>query len=209
MPIKLPGGRTMGILAVGVIAGSVFGVGGMAVASSVMSDEVVHACVAKKTRYVRVVNATATCKPTEYKLGWNKTGPQGSPGASGPAGPAGPQGLRGLQGLKGDKGNAGAQGPKGDKGETGAQGERGPQGPAGSNQVQYNAMQFKFEGKASAVTAHCPTGWLATGGSYTLTEGSHDGLDGAWPYSTNGVPTGWTVQGKNGKGTVHVVCIKG
>jgi hypothetical protein len=146
--IKLPGGRTIGVLSVGVLAGSLFAVGGMATASSASTAaKVIYGCVNKKSGYVRIVNATTVCKPTEYKIYWNQAGTPGADGATGvggtgATGPQGPQGPRGLQGErgpagqqgpKGDTGAAGPQGPKGDTGATGPQGPKGQDGKDGSN----------------------------------------------------------------------------
>ncbi|WP_327048245.1 collagen-like protein [Microbispora sp. NBC_01189] len=149
MAIKLPGGRTIGLVTAGALVGSVLVLGGAATASSA-SGTVYYACVNKTTRYMRLVGVTTACKATEYKVSWNQTGPQGPQGAVGigGTGPQGPQGPRGLQGPKGDtgpqglKGDTGAQGPKGekgDKGDTGAQGlkgDTGAQGPKGDTGPQ-------------------------------------------------------------------------
>ncbi len=136
MAIKLPGGRTIGVLTVGALAGSLFVVGGMASASSASSaSKVIYGCVNKKTGYVRIVNATTTCKPTEYKTWWNQTGPEGPVGVGG-TGATGPQGPRGLQGPKGDKGDTGPAGPQGPKGDTGAQGPKGDDGKTGATGPQ-------------------------------------------------------------------------
>ncbi len=223
MAIKLPGGRTIGILTIGALAGSVVAVGGMAVASSATNNQVIYAYVAKKTRYVRIVNATTTCKTTEYKVNWNRTGPQGEPGLgatghSGPQGPRGPQGSKGdtgPQGPKGEKGDTGSQGPKGDKGEKGdagpqgPQGERGPQGPAGSTslRVSYNAKAFKLTSPTSDHVI-CPDGWFATGGSYTLYKGDVDDVTGTAPYAPSGSPIGWSIYGDKIEGYVDMVCVK-
>ncbi|WP_269750623.1 hypothetical protein [Herbidospora daliensis] len=148
MAIRLPGGRTIGILTVGALAGSIFAVGGMATASSA-ADTVIYACVNKKTRYARIVNATTKCRATETKVTWGGQGAQGpmglqgmtgATGATGPKGQTGPQGPKGQtgaagpQGAKGETGPAGPQGPKGETGATGpagAKGEKGENGPAG------------------------------------------------------------------------------
>ncbi|MGI5492808.1 hypothetical protein [Microtetraspora malaysiensis] len=136
MAIKLPGGRTIGVLSVGVLAGSLFAVGGMATASSASTAaKVIYGCVNKKSGYVRIVNATTVCKPTEYKIYWNQAGTPGADGATGiggtgATGATGPQGPRGLQG---ERGPAGQQGPKGDTGAAGPQGPKGQDGKDGSN----------------------------------------------------------------------------
>ncbi|GIH29819.1 hypothetical protein Aph01nite_81290 [Acrocarpospora phusangensis] len=141
MAIRLPGGRTIGILTVGALAGSIFAVGGMATASSA-ADTVIYACVNKKTRYARIVNVTTKCRVTETKISWGAQGEQGPMGLQGMTGAQGPQGLRGPQGLKGQtgpqgpKGDTGATGPQGPKGDTGATGPQGPKGEAGNNGSQ-------------------------------------------------------------------------
>ncbi|WP_051752910.1 collagen-like protein [Streptosporangium amethystogenes] len=161
MAIKLPGGRTLAVVTVGVLAGTLFTASGSAVASSAGAE--IHACVHKQTRYARIVNATARCKPTEIRIRWGQqgesqqqgvatAGPQGErgpQGLKGDAGPQGPQGLRGpigrtgatgpqgpkgdtgTQGPKGEDGKPGAQGPKGDTGAQGPKGEDGARGPQG------------------------------------------------------------------------------
>ncbi|MFF4775244.1 hypothetical protein ACFY05_20540 [Microtetraspora fusca] len=154
MAIKLPGGRTIGVLSVGVLAGSLFAVGGMATASSASTAaKVIYGCVNKKTGYVRIVNATTVCKPTEYKIYWNQAGtpgavgvggtgatgaqgpqgPQGPRGLQGERGPAGPQGVKGEPGQNGQNGKDGAPGAKGDTGATGPQGPKGQDGKDGTN----------------------------------------------------------------------------
>nr|WP_083977074.1 collagen-like protein [Herbidospora sakaeratensis] len=120
----------------------------MATASSA-ADTVIYACVNKKTRYARIVNATTKCRATETKVTWGgqgaqgpaglqgmtgATGPQGPKGQTGPQGPKGQTGAAGPQGVKGETGPAGPQGPKGETGATGpagAKGEKGETGPAG------------------------------------------------------------------------------
>ncbi|MEV0967872.1 hypothetical protein [Microtetraspora glauca] len=136
MAIKVPRGRTIGVLSVGALVGSLFAVGGMASASSASSaSKIIYGCVAKKSGYVRIVNATTTCKTTEYKTYWNQTGADGATGVGG-TGAQGPQGPRGLQGPKGDKGEtgpAGPAGPQGVKGQDGKDGERGLPGKDGKD----------------------------------------------------------------------------
>lgn len=75
---------------------------------------VIHACVHKRTRVVRIV-AKPKCRADERAKGWNvrgRTGLAGAPGDTGPQGPAGPTG------------------PTGPTGSTGAPGPIGPAGPA-------------------------------------------------------------------------------
>ncbi|WP_326826223.1 hypothetical protein [Streptosporangium sp. NBC_01756] len=145
MAFTLPGGRTIAVVAVGVLAGTLFTTGGSAVASSAGAD--VHACVNKKTRYARIVNPTTVCRTTEIRVTWgdgnsqprgvNTAGPQGPAGRTGAQGPAGPKGEQGFRGAPGRNGRDGAAGPKGEPGlrgapgQDGAKGEAGAQGPAG------------------------------------------------------------------------------
>ncbi|MEU6427037.1 hypothetical protein ABZ860_14180 [Microbispora sp. NPDC046973] len=131
MAIKLPGGRTIGLMTAGALAGSVLVLGGAATASSA-GDAALYACVNKSTRYMRLVNAATACKATETKVSWNRTGPQGPVGigGTGPKGDTGAQGPRGPQGLRGP---AGPQGPKGDTGPQGLKGADGKDGKDGKD----------------------------------------------------------------------------
>ncbi|MGC5016479.1 hypothetical protein ACLQ2R_37425 [Streptosporangium sp. DT93] len=139
MAVKLPGGRALAVVTVGVLAGTLFTASGSAVASSAGAE--VHACVHKQTRYTRIVNATAKCRTTEFRIKWGQTsetqqgiasaGPQGPRGAQGPQGPKGDTGAQGPQGPRGFQGKTGATGPQGVKGETGAQGPKGETGATG------------------------------------------------------------------------------
>ncbi len=81
------------------------------------ADNVINACVKKKTGAVRIVSEPSKCKRSEDPLSWNQTGP---PGVQGPVGPSGP---------KGEQGSVGPAGPQGEQGPVGPQ---GPQGPPGS-----------------------------------------------------------------------------
>jgi hypothetical protein len=54
---------------------------------------VIHGCVATVTGSLRVIDATATCRPGERRISWNDVGPPGPVGATGPQGPAGLGGL--------------------------------------------------------------------------------------------------------------------
>ncbi|GAA2215501.1 hypothetical protein GCM10009850_109690 [Nonomuraea monospora] len=129
MAIKVRGGRTITLAAVGALAASLLTVGGVATASSASAAEV-HACVHKKTRYARIVNPTTKCRKTEERIliggsGTSTTTVQtGEQGRQGERGPAGPQGKQGVQGPKGETGPVGPQGK---------QGVAGPQGPKGAD----------------------------------------------------------------------------
>ena len=92
------------------------------------TSAVIYACVKKKTGLVRIVTASAKCRPGESSVAWNGQGARGPEGA---AGAAGPQGPAGAVGAKGDSGAAGAAGPPGAAGPAGPAGPAGLTGPAG------------------------------------------------------------------------------
>ncbi|GAA4526106.1 hypothetical protein [Nonomuraea ferruginea] len=148
--------KILRVAAVGALAASLLTVGGAATASSATTTAAaaaaageVTACVHKKSRYVRIINASGKCKPAEIrmKIGGGETvtqtavtsGPKGDTGAQGPKGDTGAQGPRGMrgpqgkQGAQGPKGDAGPQGPKGEKGDKGPKGDTGPAGPKGDS----------------------------------------------------------------------------
>src|SRR4030042_4126178 len=74
---------------------------GVAAANIAASDspDVIHACVNKILKSVRIVNAPADCRSWETPLSWNQTGEPG------------PQGIQGLQGPPGPEGAEGSPGP--------------------------------------------------------------------------------------------------
>ena len=66
--------------------------GGIAYATIPDSNGVIHGCVLKASRIVRVIDSdTTSCRSTETALNWSQTGPQG---ATGPQGPPGCRGTR-------------------------------------------------------------------------------------------------------------------
>jgi Lamin Tail Domain len=78
------------------------------------TSAVIHACVNKKTRVVRIVGAAASCRRSESAIAWNGQGVRGvagEPGAAGPQGPAGPAGAKGDTGKAGPAGAVGPAGP--------------------------------------------------------------------------------------------------
>ncbi|MGS2645813.1 hypothetical protein [Streptosporangium sp. G12] len=99
-------------------------------AAQTAPGDVVYACVNKKTRYARIVNASAKCRTTEFSFSWggqgqttvNGPGQQGPRGATGPQGPQGPKGDPGTQGPRGVPGVAGPTGPAGAPGANGKDG---------------------------------------------------------------------------------------
>jgi hypothetical protein len=87
------------------------------------AENVINACVNKKTGAVRILSQPGKCRRAEDPLSWNQTGPPGEQGPKGEQGPAG------LPGPKGEQGSVGPAGPQGEQGPVGPQ---GPQGPPGS-----------------------------------------------------------------------------
>src|SRR4051812_46459130 len=71
------------------------------------SSAVIYSCVKKRTGLVRIVAASASCRPGESSVAWNAQGARGADGAAGAAGPQGPAGPAGAAGAKGDTGVAG------------------------------------------------------------------------------------------------------
>lgn len=87
-------------------------------------------CITKQGK----VRNTQSCRPTDRRVVFNETGPQGPQGPAGQQGPAGlngPQGPAGQSGLNGLQGPQGLQGPVGPNGATGPQGPQGPKGDTG------------------------------------------------------------------------------
>ena len=68
-----------------------------AIASAATGDGQIHACKIKRHGFLRMIDASASCKRTETAVSWN---------IQGVAGPAGPAGAPGQQGPKGDPGGA-------------------------------------------------------------------------------------------------------
>src|SRR3954453_4510821 len=91
------------------------------------SSAVIYSCVKKKTGLVRIVAASASCRPGESSVAWNA---QGARGADGPAGAAGPQGPGGRAGAAGQKGDTGAEASPAPPGAVGPPGHPGLAGPA-------------------------------------------------------------------------------
>lgn len=136
--------KILRVAAVGALAASLLAVGGSATASTAATTAAaageVTACVHKKSRYVRIINATGKCRKTEtrMKIGGEtvlqstvSSGPRGETGPQGPKGDTGAQGPRGMRGPQGKQGPQGPQGPKGDTGPQGPKGEQGPKGDTG------------------------------------------------------------------------------
>ncbi|MFB9681196.1 hypothetical protein [Streptosporangium vulgare] len=114
----------LAIAATAVLAVGLSSVTTASAAQTAAPGDVITACVHKQTRYTRIVNASAKCRPTEGRITW---GGQGQTAVNGP----GPQGERGPQGAKGDTGPQGPQGVPGARGLRGVPGVKGAQGEPG------------------------------------------------------------------------------
>ncbi|MGN9843854.1 hypothetical protein ACTMTI_37585 [Nonomuraea sp. H19] len=220
MAIKIRGGRTFTLAAVGALAASLLTVGGVATASSAGSE--VYACVHKKTRYARIVNPATKCRKTEERIvigGATEStavtsgpkGDQGAPGKPGPMGPQGPKGETGPAGPQGKQGEQGLPGKDGKDGEKGATGPAGPAGPQGPQGKPGNPGPRGYPGKngkdgkdGATYTTYTKTASLNSIGSATASCG-YGGMvtGGGFSFSTlknaivmTSMPTnsnGWTV----------------
>jgi hypothetical protein len=93
----------LGALLVGILPA-------MAVADSAATAIIYYGCVSSSTGTTVIVTKAAVCPTGQYKISWNKVGPQGKTGLQGPTGltgPAGPNGPIGPQGPTGPQGPAG------------------------------------------------------------------------------------------------------
>lgn len=91
------GARGKRLFVVGVLVGSVLGIGG---AAAVSTSNTITACVHKSTSMMRYTK-TGSCRKTEYKVSWNQQGPAGPAGAIGPTGATGATGPAGVTGAAG------------------------------------------------------------------------------------------------------------
>src|SRR5687768_15700904 len=100
-----------------IIAGAIgIALGGGATYALIPQNGVISACYARNTGALRVIDATATCRPGEIALTWNQDGVPGAIGPAGPEGDAGPAGPAGPEVPAGAEGPAGAAGPEGPSG---------------------------------------------------------------------------------------------
>ncbi len=134
------------LLATAVLA---VGLGGITTASAAQTapGDVVHACVNKKTRYARIVNASAKCRTTEFKTSWGGQG-QTTVNGPGPQGPQGPKGDPGAQGPRGLRGVPGVAGPAGLAGKPGADGKD-------ASELKYLTLDLKALGIPGGKTYTC------------------------------------------------------
>jgi len=123
------------------------------------TSAVIHACVKKKTGLVRIVGASASCRPGESSMAWNA---QGARGPSGAAGTPGPQGPAGPAGAAGPKGDTGAQGSVGPAGPAGPQGAAGPAGPSLPSLESLNGVGCHLAGAPGTATLTYDAGGIAT-----------------------------------------------
>ena len=117
------------------------------------TSAVIHACVNKKTRVVRIVGAAASCRRGESAIAWNGQGVRGvagEPGAAGPQGPAGPAGAKGDTGKAGPAGAVGPAGPA------------GPAGPSLPSLESLNGVGCHLAGAPGTATLTYDAGGVAT-----------------------------------------------
>jgi hypothetical protein len=111
----------------------------------------IHACVNKLNRSVKIVSATTNCPLGYFALHWSIKGPKGDTGATGLMGPQGPQGEPGTVGLQGPQGDIGPAGPQGIQGDTGPAGPQGLTGPQG---IQGETGPMGPQGPAGFITLY-------------------------------------------------------
>jgi hypothetical protein len=198
------------------VLGGTFGLGAY-ISAHGGDTTLVHSCVASNGS-LRVVAATAACKPTETSLDWNITGPQGPiglTGARGPAGSTGPQGPIGPAGSQGAIGPTGPQGQTGPQGETGATGATGAPGLSAYEIVSTALpLDVSTSGLDSAGllqvvhygTLTCPADKSIISASHTLARGDGERLSAnEW---SNLTPWGARLENDtNGTGTYTVLVI--
>ncbi|MGW0587550.1 hypothetical protein [Streptosporangium sp. NPDC002607] len=139
-------------LAIAATAVLAVGLSSVTTASAAQTSgaDLIYACKAKSTGYVRLVNATTKCKPTEVKVWWTKQAGEGQSTVAGPGpqGETGPRGPQGPQGLTGPQGPIGKTGPQGPAGKPGAPGEAGKDGAPGKDGVDgkdgQDASELKY-----------------------------------------------------------------
>jgi hypothetical protein len=146
---------TPALLAAAVLVVGLGGITSASAADSASTSGEVHACVNKQTRYARIVNATAKCRTTEFRVRWGQTTQTQEGIAS--AGPQGERGPAGAQGPQGPKGDPGAQGPRGFQGKTGPQGPKGVDGKDGkdASELKYLTLDLKALGIPGGKTYTC------------------------------------------------------
>jgi type VI protein secretion system component Hcp len=83
------------------------------------SPTLIHACVHKVSKIVRIVAPSAKCKKTERAIDWPAQTAVGAQGLQGPQGPPGTPGQPGQPGQDGEDGADGEQGEPGDPGPPG------------------------------------------------------------------------------------------
>jgi hypothetical protein len=137
---------------------------------------VITGCYQMVGGQLRVIDAQAgaKCGPSEKKLAWNQTGPQG------PAGPAGPQG---------EAGPAGAQGPAGPAGPAGPQGPAGPAGASHAFSTSDLTDVFNLSGGSNPVqvaSLSLPPGLYQIQGQAGIRNLDHDIQGGSCQLNVNG-----------------------
>jgi hypothetical protein len=159
-------GKRLALIAAAALA--VLAAAGAAYATT--SSGAYSACEGKQGT-IRLVGATARCKPGEHKITFGAdglsgpTGPQGADGARGPNGPRGANGQNGAPGLIGATGPQGVTGATGTAGAPGQTGATGPRGSTPTLNIQDVTATTATSGSGIyTAKAPCPAGWQLTGG---------------------------------------------
>jgi len=147
------------------------------------SSTVVHACIFKTAKFVRIIAVNDHCKDHEIATHWNiqgakgDSGLQGIQGAVGRQGDQGTAGIQGVQGLKGDRGDAGAQGIAGINGVDGRQGAQGIAGIQGVQGLKGDNGLMGNDGK-SAYQLALDSGYVGKLADWLGSLNGTDGQDG-------------------------------
>ena len=172
--------RSAGLLAVGVLIGSIGGIGG-AIAATKMSDSTITACANTKTGVMRYAK-NGKCKKSETSVTWNQQGPVGATGATGPTGAAGQAGQ-----------NATVAPLTCATGGTCALGDVGPGGGtvfyvAGSQQLWGRYLEVAPSGWFDGIASDPYLGWCASSTDYAA-----DAISTAIPGDATGagIGDGW------------------
>lgn len=184
-----PTGSRMRFLVIGVLIGSLLGIGGV---RAVTQANTIVACANKKTGVLRHAK-NGKCSRTETRLSWNQQGVPGPAGSAGPTGATGPAGANGATGAAGVSPTLPAQTCA--TGGTCTVGDTGP----GGGVVFYVAQSRQTWGQYMEAA---PTGWSGTQtdpnilwcGSAATYSGPGDVIATTVPGGADGtaIGTGWT-----------------
>lgn len=99
----------------------------------------------------------------------------------------------------------------GPQGPAGAQGPQGPAGPSGTSTLNCTQVT-SYAWTSQSYTVSCPSGYLATGGGFYLSDGNNNGLNwnDAWarPYNSTTWECGRNVYSMGVANYCYVVCCR-